>query len=139
MVTDEEGLTVQLTPVGSWAQTYVESQHLDQIVVHSSTEVTFHYLVQGVRRAFRNFTPVGKGSEFMPRSADARMPGYLTEEARRCLIAHGTYHEDGTVNMATAERVGWTKVSEERRADVEAAAAKRAAAAKLARQNQSQP
>jgi hypothetical protein len=124
IVTDENGLTVQLTPVGSFSQMYVESQDLNEIVVHSSRDVTFHYLVQGVRRAFKDFSPLARGYEFMPLSPDARMPQYLTEEAKRRLIANGTYNADGTVNMATAERAGWTKVWANRQAEAEAAARK---------------
>ena len=45
----------------------------------------------------------------MPRSPADRMPAYLTEEAKRRLVANGTYNEDGTVNMQTAERAGWTR------------------------------
>jgi hypothetical protein len=44
----------------------------------------------------------------MPPSAEDPMPGYLTDEAKRRLIANGTYNADGTVNLATAERAGWT-------------------------------
>ncbi len=124
IVTDENGLTVQLTPVGAFSQMYVENQDLNQIVVHSSRDVTFHYLVQGVRRAFKDFTPLARGYEFMPLSPDDRMPAYLTEEAQRRLIANGTYNADGTVNMVTAERAGWTKVWANRQAEAEAAARK---------------
>ena len=110
IVTAEDGLTVQLTPVGAFAQMYVEGQDLGRIVVRSSRDVTFHYLVQGVRKAFRDFQPVAAGGEFVPRSAADRMPAYLTEEAKARLISNGTYNADGTVNMATAEREGWTKI-----------------------------
>ncbi len=37
------------------------------------------------------------------------MQPFLTPEARRRLIANGTYNADGTVNMNTAERLGWAK------------------------------
>jgi hypothetical protein len=109
MVTDEEGVTVQLTPVGAASSMFVESLDLNQIVVKASRDVTFYYLVQGVRRAFKDLQPVQVGYEFVPQSPTDRMPLYLTEEARRRLIANGTYNADGTVNMQTAERLGWTK------------------------------
>src|SRR5206468_1084325 len=128
MVTDEEGLTVQLTPVGAAASMHIVSEDLNQIVVHSSKDVAFHYLVQGVRRAFKDFDPITKGSEFMPQSPDEAMPAYLTEEARRRLIANGTYNADGTVNMETAERLGWAKVWRDREEQAKAAAAANAAA-----------
>ncbi len=128
IVTDEEGLTVQLTPVGPLTTMSVESEDLNRIVVLSSQDVTFHYLVQGIRRGYKEFQPLAKGDEFMPLSADARMPAYLTQEARRRLIANGTYNADGTVNMQTAERVGWTRVWKEREERDKALAAANATA-----------
>jgi len=125
IVTSEEGLTVQLTPVGPLAMMSVESQDLHQIVVRSSRDVTFHYRVEGLRRAFKDLQPVQTGNEFMPASADATIPRYLTEEARKRLIANGTYNADGTVNMGTAQRLGWTRAwemqAEEARAQAESA------------------
>ena len=50
----------------------------------------------------------------MPRTADATMPLYLTQEQKLMLIANGTYNPDGTVNMATAKRLGWDRVWEAR-------------------------
>lgn len=132
IVTDEEGLTVQLTPIRSFASMYVESEDLHQIVVRSSKDVTFHYLVQGVRRAFKDFKPVRNGEEFMPPSATSRMPGYLTEEARQRLFANGTYNPDGTVNLETAERVGWTRTWREREEQTKTAAERARTAAGLA-------
>jgi hypothetical protein len=124
IVTDEDGLTVQLTPVGGFASMYVESQDLNRIVVKSSKDLQFHYLVQGVRRAFKDFQPVQTGYEFMPRSSQDSMPPYLTEEAKRRLISNGTYNADGTVNMQTAERAGWTKIWADQAAKTQAAAQK---------------
>jgi hypothetical protein len=110
-------------------------QDLNQIIVRSSKDVAFHYLVQGVRRAFKNWQAIADGPEFMPRSRDERMPAYLTDEAKLRLIQNGTYNEDGTVNMATAEQVGWTKIWAEHEAEAKAVAARTAAE----RANQSQP
>ncbi len=126
IVTDDSGLTVQLTPIGASSNLYVESRDLNRIVVRASKDVTFDYLVQGVRRAFKDFQPVRTGYEFMPRSAADTLQPYLTEEARRRLIANGTYNPDGTVNMRTAERVGWTKIWADREAQAKAEAAARA-------------
>ena len=127
-VTDEEGLTVQLTPMGDLATLAVIHKGLDRLLVRSSKDVTFDYLVQGVRRAFKDFEPVASGMEFAPRSPNDRMPAYLTEEAKRRLIANGTYNPDGTVNMQTAERVGWTRIWKEREERDKAAVQANAAA-----------
>ncbi len=130
IVTDTEGLTVQLTPVGAPATMYVVSEDLNEIVVQSNQEVRFHYMINGVRKAFKDHQPIMDSNLFMPRSPDELMPAYLTEEAKQRLITNGTYNPDGTVNMATAERVGWTKIWDQHETASDAAA--RVAAAKAA-------
>ncbi len=65
-VTQEEGMTVQLTPVGDLAMMAVISQDLNRIVVRSSKDVRFHYLVQGIRPAHRDFQQVVEGREYAP-------------------------------------------------------------------------
>jgi hypothetical protein len=107
IVTDDEGLTVQLTPVGSSANMWIASEDLNQITVRSSKDVTFHYLVQGVRRNYKDFEVVTKSPFFQPRSPDDRMIPSLADGEKARLIANGTYNLDGTVNMQTAERLGW--------------------------------
>ncbi len=119
IVTDEEGLTVHVTPMGR-AQVWVERADLNEIVLGASRDVLVSYIVHGVRRAFKEWQPVGEGAEYMPASPDARSPEGLSDEARRRLIANGTYNADGTVNMATAERVGWTAIWESRGAHLRA-------------------
>jgi hypothetical protein len=114
IVTDEEGLTVQLTPVGVLTMMAVESEDLNRIVVRSSKDVMFHYLVQGVRRNYKDFEVVAKSPFFQPRSPDDRMNESLSAGEKARLIANGTYNPDGTVNMQTAERLGWAKAWRER-------------------------
>ncbi|HKD10647.1 MAG TPA: hypothetical protein VKE50_01165, partial [Thermoanaerobaculia bacterium] len=113
LVTDSDGLTVQLTPVGAPASMYVVRQDLNEIVVHSSRDVRFHYMVNGVRATFKDWQVVMEGG-YMPESATQTLPGYFSEEQKRRLIANGTYNADGTVNMQTARRLGWDKIWEAR-------------------------
>ena len=127
IVSDEENLTVQLTPVGTLTTMAVMSQDLNQIVVRSSRDVSFHYFVLGVRRAFKGFEPIVPGGEFAPWSPKDVMAASLPEEAKRRLVANGTYNPDGTVNMATAERMGWAQ--KWRDDEAKAKAAQEAAAA----------
>jgi len=112
IVTDEEGLTVQLTPVGELVQLAVVDKSLNKVTVRSSRDVAFDYEVKGVRRAFKNHQAVEDGAEFIPSSPEARLPVFLPEEARSRLISNGTYRENGSVNMTTAERLGWTALWE---------------------------
>ena len=114
MVTDEEGLTVQLTPVGKLVNMAVIEESLQRIVVRSSKDVTFHYLVQGIRPAHKDFQPIQEGSSYWPQSADARMPEAWPEWIKQRLVANGTYNSDGSVNVATARRLGWDKLWEAR-------------------------
>jgi hypothetical protein len=134
MVTDPEGLSIQVTPIGELASVAVVRIDLEEILVKASRNVEFFYIVNGVRKTERDWQPIGPGSEFMPRSADARMPLYLTEGQKALLVSNGTYNADGTVNMETAERVGWTRVWKEReeRNKAVAEANKAAHAARLA-------
>jgi len=76
-----------------------------------------------VRQTFKDWQVMVDGG-YMPESPDQRLPGYFSEEQKRRLIANGTYNADGTVNMATAERVGWTKIWARAEAEREAAAAR---------------
>lgn len=57
LVTEPEGLTVQLTPIGRWSRLYVEEKSLERLVVVSAdgADAEFDFLVQGVRRGFADF------------------------------------------------------------------------------------
>jgi hypothetical protein len=115
MVTDPEGLTVQITPIGAMATVAVMRMDLDEIVVQASRNVEFSYLVQGVRSAFKDSRgPVRTSGVFAPESPDAKLPEGLAEEHKRRLIQNGTYNADGTANMETAHRLGWDKIWEKR-------------------------
>jgi hypothetical protein len=130
IVTDPEGLTVQLTPIGGPASMYVEDEDLNRIVVHSSRDVTFHYLVQGIRPDYKNFTPIMDGTNYVPQGPDVVMPAAWPEKVKRALISNGTYNPDGTVNMETAERLGWAKAWRDRENRAKAMAAAKPIAGK---------
>ncbi len=110
IVTDGDGLTVQITPIGTdFTMTTVVSANLDQITFRGNHDVEFYYIVHGVRKAYKDWQAIADGSEFVPRFPTDRMPTSLSEEARHRLIQNGTYNVDGSVNMATAVREGWTR------------------------------
>jgi hypothetical protein len=110
LVTEEDGITVQITPIGAPLNVWIQSFSPDQLVVRGSRDIDFFYTVNGVRKGFAGYQAISGGTEFVPESADARIPAGLSEEAKRRLIANGTYNEDGTVNLDTASRMGWTKL-----------------------------
>lgn len=110
LVTEEEGLSVQVTPIGAAANLWIKEIGLARIVIHGPRDVEFFYTVNGVRKGYADFQALSQGAEFVPISASARLPDGLNPETKRRLIANGTYNSDGTVNLETAERMGWTKI-----------------------------
>jgi len=57
LVTSEEGLTVQLTPVGECLQLYVVEKGTQRVVVREANGKNgeFDYLIQGVRKGYENY------------------------------------------------------------------------------------
>jgi hypothetical protein len=109
LVSDSEGLSVQITPVGEMATVAVVSLGLDRIVVKASRDVEFFYTVNGVRKAFKDWQVIRENQVYVPRGPDSKMPTAFSPEQRRRLVATGIYKEDGTVNMETARRMGWDR------------------------------
>ena len=115
IVTDPEGLSIQVTPIGEMATVAVQSIGLDRIVVRGSRNVEFFYLVNGVRHAYKDAGPIAENEkQFIPTSPNEPMPVYLPDVLRQRLVSNGTYRPDGTVNMETARRLGWDRFWEER-------------------------
>jgi hypothetical protein len=110
MVTDPEGLSIQVTPIGDMASVAVVRIDLDEILVKASRNVEFFYTVNGVRKAYKDVrTVVVNDFVFVPERPDEGIPLWLSEDARSRLIRNGTYNADGTVNLETAHRLGWDK------------------------------
>ncbi|HEX4497880.1 MAG TPA: hypothetical protein VIE43_19555 [Thermoanaerobaculia bacterium] len=107
MVTAERGLTVVVTPVGELAQVAAISKGLDKIVIQSSKDVTFDYVVNGVRKAFQDFQPIAKNEDFVPNGPDDNRFFTLPAESQRRLVATGIYTPDGKVNLDKAREMGW--------------------------------
>jgi hypothetical protein len=109
MVTADEGLSIQVTPIGDMATVAVMHIGLDRIVVKGSRNVEFFYTVNGVRRAFAKHEPIAEDNFFVPESPDFVMSLVYSPDHKARLIANGTYNADGTPNMETAKRLGWDK------------------------------
>ena len=120
LVTDDEGLSVQITPIGEMATVAILRADLNRIVVRGSRNVEFYFTVNGVRRSFRDFEPIQRNEgEFLPDTPEGTMPTALAPEQKRRLIANGTFKEDGTVNKETARALGWAKRWEKPAAEAE--------------------
>jgi hypothetical protein len=109
MVTAEGGLTVVVTPVGELAQVACISKSLDKIVVQASKDVTFDYVVNGVRKAFKDFQAISENHDFVPLGPDDHRFATLPAESQRRLIATGIYTAEGKVNLEKAHEMGWDR------------------------------
>ncbi len=107
LVTDPTGLSIQVTPVGGTPNVGVKSIDLNHVVVMGTQDVDFFYTVNGVRKGYAGFNPIETNTIYVPRSASDTLPTWLAETQKQSLIANGTYNADGTVNLATAHRMGW--------------------------------
>lgn len=107
MVTAEDGLTAVVTPTGQLAQIAVISKSLDKIVVQSSQDVAFDYVINGVRRAFPNWEAVSSNQDFIPDGPNDKRFFAFPADSQRRLVATGIYNADGTVNLDKAHEMGW--------------------------------
>ena len=102
-VSEPDGLTVQLTPVGARAVLWVVSQDPEEIRVGGDADVTFHYAVQGVRRGFADFEPVRPNHSFVPRWRDEPYGDGHPKAVLRMLVENGTLRPDRTPDYAAPE------------------------------------
>ncbi len=109
-VTGPAGLSVQVTPVGPLTTVSVQSADLGHVVVLASQDVDFYYLVNGVRKGYAGYDPLQPNRIYVPHSASDTLPVWLTDTQKQTLIANGTYHADGTVNLTTAHNLGWDRL-----------------------------
>ena len=66
-------------------------------------------------RSFKDHEAISENKDFVPRSAsDPNFTKGLPAESSRRLKASGILNQDGSIRIDTAERLGWTKVWEER-------------------------
>jgi hypothetical protein len=108
-VTDESGLTIVATPVGGPGSIWVVKKSLDAIVLQANADVDFDYVVNGVRRAYRDFEAIHDNETFVPDGPDDRRFALYAPEIQRRLVATGIYNPNGTVNLETAKRLGWDR------------------------------
>ncbi|MFT5052077.1 MAG: hypothetical protein ACI8QZ_003509 [Chlamydiales bacterium] len=107
LVSIEDGMTVQLTPIGAPALLWIESRNLNQIIVRSSQDVEFDYTVNGVRRGFEQVTVMTENHSFVPESIDLPFGTEYPDSYRDIMVQSGILNPDYTPNEATAAQMGW--------------------------------
>jgi hypothetical protein len=114
LVTQAEGLTVHLTPVGGWSPLWVESKSLDAVVVRGEGDLEFDYEVRGVRRGYADVEIVAENQAYRPLYRGVPFGTQYPEEIQHILIDSGLLNADLTPNEDTAARLGWELEQAER-------------------------
>ncbi|MBL8901114.1 MAG: collagen-like protein [Planctomycetes bacterium] len=107
LVTEERGLTVQVTAIGQPAGLWVESRSLERIAVRGLADVEFDYFVNGVRRGYEGHQTMRENQSYRPRQRGVPFGTQYPQEIRDILVANGILNPDYTPNEATAARLGW--------------------------------
>jgi hypothetical protein len=106
-VTDPRGLTIQTMPIGAPAVLWVESIGLERIVLRSTTDVEFSYIVNGVRKGFTDLETIVDNEYFVPTERGVPFRPNYPAAYRSLLVENGILNPDFTPNEATAARLGW--------------------------------
>ncbi len=109
LVAREGSYMTTLTPVGTAASLFVESEGAEGIVVKGGANVSFHYVVWGERDEYRDQVAVRANTHFTPEALEktGAVPAF-PESTRAILVKNGTLNPDGSYNRATAQRLGWS-------------------------------
>jgi hypothetical protein len=107
LVTEEEGITVQVTPIRSFARLSTWEVSRDRIVVRGQEDCAFAYLVNGVRRGFAKYEPYIPNTAFQPGVKGVPFGTQYPKALRDILVKNGVLNPDYTPNEATAARLGW--------------------------------
>lgn len=108
-VSDENGMTVVATAVGGPGSIWVMKKALDQILLQANSDVEFDFVVNGVRKSYKDFAAIRVNESFIPDGPDDRRFALYAPEIQKRLVATGIYNADGTVNRETAKRLGWDR------------------------------
>jgi len=107
LVTEAQGITVQLTPLGRAASLYVEVRSRERILVRGEPDCSFAYFVNGVRRGFAKYEPYIPNTAFRPQVKGVPFACQHPDGLRDVLVKNGVLNPDYTPNEATAKRLGW--------------------------------
>jgi hypothetical protein len=107
LVSEEHGITVQVTPIRSLARITVWEKSRDRIVIVGDADCEFDYFVNGVRRGFADLELRADNREFRPTVRGVPFGSQYPAAVRQILVENGTLNADFTPNEVTAARLGW--------------------------------
>lgn len=106
-VTARDGISVQVTPVKSFAQIAVFEATRERIEVRGTADCEFFYTVQGVREGFEDEEVVVPNTAFRPERRGEVFGKEYPQAFRDLLVRNGILKADYTPNEATARALGW--------------------------------
>lgn len=107
MVTAADGVTVQITPIRTFARVVVWSASRDRIEVRGESDCEFFFVVQGVREGYQDDPVVVPNEAFRPTLRGVPFGAEYPKAFRDLLVRNGILNADYTPNEATADRFGW--------------------------------
>jgi hypothetical protein len=108
LASEAQGITVQVTPIRSFARLMVFEQSRERIVIAGDQDCEFHYLVNGVRRGYARHVSFVENHQYRPVVKQVPFGMQYPKELRDVLVGNGILNADYTPNEATAARLGWT-------------------------------
>jgi len=106
MVTEAEGLTVQLTARGS-GRVWFQSLDLDELRIGGEADTEVCYLVNGVRRGYADFQTIQANRAYRPIERGVPYGSQYPQAIRDMLVESGVLNADYTPNETTAAVLGW--------------------------------
>jgi hypothetical protein len=106
LVSEEQGITVQVTP-RQLALLAVPVKSRERIVVVGDRDVEFDYLVNGVRRGYAGYRPYAQNLMIRPEVIGLQFGRQYPRAWRDILVQNGILYPDYTPNLDTAARLGW--------------------------------
>ncbi len=108
LVSEDTGITVQVTPIRSLARIGIWEKSRERIVVVGDDDCTFDYFVNGVRRGFADVPLRTDNRAFRPTVRGVPFGQQYPPAVRQILVDNGTLNPDFTPNEHTAARLGWS-------------------------------
>jgi len=123
-VAAEEGITVNLTPIGSWAPLYAESVSKSKVIVQvakgGDKDASFSYYIMAKRDGFQEHEAIQENKHFTADGISAwqfesryEEDSLETRAIGSMLKSNGILNADGKLNESTASTLGWKVVANE--------------------------
>jgi hypothetical protein len=99
--------SAMVTPVGAMATVAVMAEDADGIVVQASRNVKINYVVYALREGYENHEAIEPNTLYQP-MFEGPYTWHQNDHVMKLMRQNGTLNPDGTANIETVHRLGWT-------------------------------